>query len=332
MDLNHLNWYNTKLREYLTLDEVKAVMQKSDLRAALEVLAMWLWIVFAFALVAVFPNVFTVVIALFILGGKQLACAILLHDCSHDSMFTSRRANQIVGNWLGAYPILQNLEQYRPYHREHHIYTGLDNDPDVSLTKGYPTSAVSMVRKIARDLIGATGIKAQIGVIAMHIGLIKYNLGGLVERVKEKKNWKDTITNAFKNLWGPVTANAIMFGILYLTGHTWLYLLWIGAMFTTYNFSLRVRSMAEHSMVEDRQNPQKNTRTTHANFIEQMLFAPYHVNYHVEHHLCMGAPSYNLPKMHQILVAKGFFKEGVLEENYWDVVKKAISNKPQASM
>lgn len=327
MEVNHLNWYTTKLREFLTPDEVKTIMRKSDIRAAMEVLAMWLWIIFAFALVGFYANVFTVIIALFILGGKQLACAILLHDCSHDSMFSSRKVNQFVGNWFGAYPILQNLEQYRPYHREHHMYTGLDNDPDMSLTKGYPTTAASMVRKIARDLAGATGVKAQIGVIAMHVGIIKYNLGGLVERVKEKKDWKETISNAFKNLWGPVTANFIMFGILYLLGHPMLYLLWVGAMFTTYNFSLRIRSMAEHCMVEDKADPQKNTRTTYANFIERMLFAPYHVNYHAEHHLCMGAPSYNLPKMHEILLQKGFYKDRVLENNYWTIVRLAIVGK-----
>jgi fatty acid desaturase len=242
-------------------------------------------------------------------------------------MFSSRKVNQFVGNWFGAYPILQNLEQYRPYHRQHHMYTGLDDDPDMSLTKGYPTTAFSMMRKVARDLVGATGVKAQIGVLAMHVGIIKYNLGGLVERVTEKKDWRETISNAFNNLRGPLTANLIMFGILYLLGHPMLYLLWIGAMFTTYNFSLRIRSMAEHSMVEDRTNPQKNTRTTYANFIERMLFAPYHVNYHAEHHLCMGAPSYNLPKMHEILLQKGFYKDGVLEDNYWSIVKLAIVGK-----
>jgi fatty acid desaturase len=327
MEVNHLNWYTTKLREFLSADEVKAIMLKSDQRAALEVITMWLWIIFALALVGFFPNVFTIIIALFILGGKQLACAILLHDCSHDSMFTSRRANHIIGNWFGAYPILQNMEQYRPYHREHHIYTGLDNDPDMSLTKGYPTTAISMMRKIGRDLVGATGVKAQAGIIAMHIGVIKYNLGGVVERIREKKNWKQAIISGAKNLLGPLTANLIMFGILWLIGHPWLYLLWIGAMFTTYNFSLRVRSMAEHSMLEDKTNPQKNTRTTYANFVEKMLFAPFHVNYHAEHHLCMGAPSYNLPKMHDILLAKGFYKNGVLEQNYWSIVKLAIVNK-----
>jgi fatty acid desaturase len=327
MEANHLNWYTTKLREMLTPEEVKTIMRKSNLHAALEVLAMWLWIAFAFALVGFFPNVFTVIISLFIIGGKQLACAILMHDCSHDSMFTSRRANQIIGNWFGAYPILHNLEQYRPYHREHHIYTGLDNDPDLSLTKGYPTTVMSMVRKFLRDLFGATGIKAQIGVIAMHLGILKYNLGGVVIRIREKRNWKESSATAIKNLAGPMASNLILFGILYLIGHPWLYMLWMGAMLTTYNFCLRVRSMAEHSIVENSQDPQKNTRTTYANFIERMLFAPYHVNYHAEHHLCMGAPSYNLPKMHRMLLDKGFFKYGVLEHNYWTIVKMAVINK-----
>ena len=327
MEANHLNWYTTKLREMLTPEEVKAVMKKSDLKAAMEIAETWVWIAFAFAIAGLFPNVFTIIIALFIIGGKQLACAILMHDCSHDSMFASRKANLIIGNWFGAYPILHNLEQYRPYHREHHIYTGLDNDPDLSLTKGYPTTAISMVRKFLRDLLGATGVKAQIGVIAMHIGILKYNLGGVVERIREKRNWKESITNAVRNLWGPLTANLILFGILYLTGKPWLYLLWIGAMLTTYNFCLRVRSIAEHSVVGDRRDPQQNTRTTYANFIERILFAPYHVNYHTEHHLCMGAPSNNLPMMHQILLRKGYFQHANLEPNYWHIVKLAVVNK-----
>jgi len=40
----------------------------------------------------------------------------------------------------------------------------------------------------------------------------------------------------------------------------------------------------------------------------------------------MGAPSYNLPKMHEMLLNKGFFKEGVLEYNYWNIVKRAVVN------
>lgn len=331
MSETHLKWYNTTLHQYITKDELKEIMQKSNWKAALEVANTWGWIAFAFALAGMYPNPLTIIIALFILGGKQLGCAIIMHDCSHDSMFTTRSLNNFFGNWFGAFPILHDLHKYRPYHVQHHMYTGLVEDPDVSLTKGYPTTAISMTRKFLRDLLGATGIKGVLGVLAMHMGILKYNLGGLVIRLSQKgRKLTEFIATSAKSLAGPVAANLILLGILWLTGHPWLYLLWVGAILTTYNFSLRVRSMAEHSMVDDLENPHKNTRTTYANFFERILFAPHHVNYHAEHHLCMGAPSYNLPKMHDILLERGFYKEGTLEFNYWDVVKRAVTSSPKA--
>ena len=300
-------------------------MQKSNWKGALEIVNTWGWIAFAFALSGLFPNPVTIIISLFILGGKQLACAIILHDCSHDSVFTTSGLNTTIGNWFGAYPILHDLKKYKPYHTQHHINTGLAEDPDLSLTKGYPTTAVSMARKFGRDLAGVSGAKATFAVIFMQLGFIKYALNGSAEWLSQKgKNLFAITKTAAQNLTGPVAANLILFGILYASGKPWLYLLWWGALLTTYNFSLRVRSMAEHSMVEDRENPQKNTRTTYASFFERLLFAPHHVNYHAEHHLCMGAPSYNLPKMHQLLLERGFYKEGTLEPNYWSIVKRAI--------
>jgi fatty acid desaturase len=327
MAANHLTWYKNTLQQYLSSDEIKQLMKKSDLKAALEIFDTWAWIAFAFALVGFFPNPFTVIISLFILGGKQLACAIILHDCSHDSMFTSRRVNNLVGNWFGAYPIFHDVDKYRPYHVQHHINTGLDDDPDRPLTTGYPTSFISMVRKFLRDFFGPTGIKGNVAVILMQLGVLKYALNGKAEWVALKdKPLGQILSTAARNMAGPVASNLILFLILWATGHPWLYLLWPAALLTTNNFSLRVRSMAEHSMVDDRSNPHKNTRTTYANFIERMLFAPHHVNYHAEHHLCMGAPSYNLPAMHQLLLARGFYKEGTMAQNYFAIVKQAIVN------
>lgn len=322
---NHLKWYNKTLHEYLTGDEIKAVMEKSNWKGTLEIADTWGWIAFAFLISGLWPNPFTIIISLFILGGKQLACAIILHDCSHDSMFTNRAVNRLVGNWFGAYPIFHDVDKYRPYHIRHHINTGLDEDPDRPLTKGYPTTRLSMVRKFLRDFFGPTGIKGNFAVILMQLGVLKYNLNGQAEWLSlQGKSVGEIISTALKNVAGPVAANLIMFGILYGFGAPWLYLLWIGALLTTNNFSLRVRSMAEHSMVEDRSNPMLNTRTTYANFIERLLFAPHHVNYHVEHHLCMGAPSYNLPYMHRILVERGYYKNAPLERNYVEIVKRAV--------
>ncbi|MCW5908503.1 MAG: fatty acid desaturase family protein [Chitinophagales bacterium] len=325
MSENHLKWYNKTLHQYLSSDEIKVVMEKSNLKATLEILHTWGWIAFAFTIAGLWTNPFTIIIALFILGGKQLACAIILHDCSHESMFTSRTINRFVGNWLGAYPIFHDVDKYRPYHIQHHINTGLDNDPDVPLTTGYPTSGMSMLRKFIRDFFGLTGVKSNSAVWLMQLGILKYSLNGKVEWLPlQGKSLFTILTTAVKNFAGPVSANAVLFGVLYAFGEPWLYLLWIGALLTTNNFSLRVRSMAEHSMVDDRTDPLKNTRTTYANFIERMLFAPHNVNYHAEHHLCMGAPSYNLPYMHQLLLTRGFYNTGALEKNYVNIVKRAV--------
>jgi fatty acid desaturase len=313
------------IRSFLTPEELKWFLEKSDWRGAWEVAYVWLWISAAFALVAWLPNPLTVVIALFILGGQQLACAIIMHDASHYSLFKSRRLNEWAGAWLGAYPIIHSLERYRPYHLKHHAHTGLEADPDLNLTKGYPTTSRSLFRKFRRDLTGATGLKGYIGLILMHLDLLAYNLAGNIQKLSQKdRSWSGFFSAAYHRLTGPVIANAALFAVVYgLSGVWWLYLLWPVAMLTTFQFSLRVRSMAEHSMSPDPTDPYKNTRTTYANFLEHLLFAPLYVNYHAEHHLLMGAPCYKYPKLHKLLVERGFYKQGLLAKGYAEIIRQA---------
>lgn len=330
---NQVVKYKQIINEYLSKEEIKKLHVKSEWKGFVEIFSVWTWIAFAFALVGVIPYftnnnivlIFAIIIALFIIGGKQLGCAIIMHDASHYSLFKSKKLNNIMGNFFGAYPIFNNIEQYRPYHFQHHIATGTTDDPDINLVKGYPAKIASMMRKLIRDLIGMTGIKADIGLLAMHSGFIKYNLGNVIDKIpNENRSWKTIFRNAYYNLRGPIVVNSLLFLILFLCGQPYLYLLWIGANLTTNNFCLRIRSIAEHSVVEDTNNPYKNTRTTYANFLERILFAPLHVNYHLEHHLLQNMPSYNSPKLHKILLERGFYKHGLLKDGYWEIIKMAI--------
>ena len=316
---------NINVTDYLTKEEIQQFLKKSDWKASLAFIHTWVWIAFAFAIAGIWPNPFTIIIAMFILGGKQLACAILMHDCAHRSMFNSKELNIFFGNWLGGYPILHDVERYRPYHIEHHVKTGSTEDPDLSLTKGYPTSVISFSRKIIRDLAGASGVKGHIAVLAMHMGYLKYELGGRIIKTNQKGGFLMVFLTFLKNMAGPVAANFIIWLILWLLGAPWLYLLWIGSLLSTYNFSLRIRSIAEHSVVPDRLDDYKNTRTTYSNFFEKILFAPHHVNYHAEHHLLMTAPSYHFPAMHALLKKRGFYQKGLLEENYIRIMNLAIN-------
>jgi len=327
--------YKLIINQYLSKEEIKRLHRKSDLKGWWEVISIWAWIVFAFILVAITPHItsnriilaLTILIALFILGGKQLGCAIIMHDASHYSLFKSKKLNDLVGNILGAYPIFNNIKQYRPYHFQHHLATGTMDDPDINLVKGYPAKLASMLRKLARDLIGLTGIKADVGLLSMHLGLLRYNLGNKVEKVPaDERPWKVIFQNAYMHLKGPFLFNVLFFLLLWLLNQPLLYVLWLLANLTTFNFCLRIRSIAEHSVVEDTNNPYKNTRTTYANFFERILFAPLYVNYHLEHHFLQNMPSYNAPELHQLLLVRGFYKKALLKKGYWDIIKMAIRN------
>ena len=303
---------------YLSMDERKMLMKHNDGRALLELVLNWFIIFGAFYLIYIYPSVFVIIPALFIIGGQQLGCAVLMHDASHFSVFSNKKVNDFVGTWLGGYLLFNKMQSYRPYHKLHHVTTGTVEDPDLLLTRGYPTSKKSMMRKFARDLFGITGFKSSIALFMMSLGYIKYTQAGVVERTRKedrKVNWM--------GLLGPVISNLVLFLILAVLFDPRIYLFWLLAYFTTFQFCVRIRAMAEHSMVEDTTDPMRNTRTTKANFVEQLLFAPYHVNYHLEHHMLMTVPSYNLPKMHKLLVERGFYEEGLLASGYWEVIKQA---------
>ena len=326
-------WYTKTLKAYFTPDELRDLTELSDGRGLWEVVKNWAWIAAAMALVALWPAtlpgwtiIAPVVLALFIIGGKQLGCAIIMHDAGHNALFKTPQLNEFFGTWFGAAPILLDLPRYRTYHLRHHRHTGLETDPDKGLTTGYPTTRASMVRKVLRDLTGLTGLKGQLGVLAMHAGLIEFELGGRVHRIDQtgRSTW-DVVRTFARSFWKPLVAQLVLVGVLWAIGQPLLYLLWIGALLTTYNFSLRVRSIAEHSVVADREDPLVNTRTTRANPIEHLLFAPLNVNYHAEHHLLMSAPCYKLPEMHRMLRERGYYRDATYAPGYWFVVRQAMS-------
>lgn len=331
MNQGHQAYYQKITKAYFTKEQLKDLHAYSDWKGLWEVLYTWLWIVASFALVYFFPHVLTVIIAMFIIGGKQLACAIIMHDTGHHSLFKSKKLNRFFGNYFGAYSIFMDMPEYGKYHLEHHLHVGLENDPDVGLTQGYPATKGSMSRKILRDLFGITGIKGFFGLLLMHAGYIEFELGGRVVKTDVELSFFQRIWRFVKSFSGPLLSNLVIFGILFLLGQPLMYLLWIGSFLTTFYFCIRIRSITEHGIVPELSNPALNTRTTQANFLEKLLFAPLNVNYHMEHHLMMSVPCYHLPKMHAILEEKGFFKDTLTADSYWEVFKQAVTVKQHAN-
>jgi fatty acid desaturase len=81
-----------KAHDILSRQERVQLMSKSNLRATWLVLSCWAWVIAAMLLVATWPNIVTIIIALLIIGGRQLSFAILMHDCGHNSLFKSTQS------------------------------------------------------------------------------------------------------------------------------------------------------------------------------------------------------------------------------------------------
>ncbi len=302
---------NAPWRSALTRAEIEGLLEMRDLRSWGSIALDWGIVFGSMALVAFVPHVLSVVLALCLIGTRQLGFAVMMHEASHRSLLSDRNWNDRVGNWLCAYPVWSDLNPYRAYHLQHHARTGSAEDPDLQLVLPFPITASSFRRKAWRDLSGQTGIK-------FAKGAWKRTFGRFGE---------DPV--ARRAAIGVTVTNAVLLGILALAGHAELYLLWVVAWLTTNTFVTRLRSIAEHALTPDRLDALNNTRTVRASWWERLLLAPNRVNYHLEHHLLMTVPHYNLPRMHDLLRERGVLDQACVADGYWGVLRSAIS-KPES--
>jgi len=297
--------------DYLGSEELRQFTARSNFAGLALLAGNWAAIAFIFAAVAAWPNVFSVLLALLLLGGRQLGLAVLMHEAGHKTLFRSQRLNDTLGQWLAAYPVLGDCDAYGASHREHHRLAGTGDDPDLPNYRAYPVSAASFRRKLLRDLTGQTGLKLLLG-----------TLRGTGNRIMMRDGEG---TNAVAQGF---VANAVLFTVLWLTGHPALYLLWVGAYLTTYPLVARIRQVAEHGNVPAlyEPDPRGNTRTTRASLLERMVLAPNNVNYHIEHHLLPSVPCWRLPTLHRLLVERGFYADHpqAIASGYLDVIRRAV--------
>jgi fatty acid desaturase len=300
---------NAGWRSALTREEVERLLQMNDLRSWASIAINWGVVFASFAWVALWPHPVSIVVALFVIGARQLGFAVLMHEASHRSLFRNRTVNDLAGNWLCAYPIWSDLYPYRPYHLKHHAKTGGPEDPDIGLVRPFPITAASLRRKIWRDLSGQTGRKFAKGAWRRTFG--SYREDPIARRATQ----------------GVVVTNAALLAILWAFGRPDLYLLWPVAWLTTHTLVTRIRSIAEHALTPDPNDPLGNTRTTVASWWERLVLAPNRVNYHLEHHLLMTVPHYNLPRMHRLLRERGVFEHACIEHGYLKVLQRAASRR-----
>ena len=302
-----------KISDYLTPEQVRQLRGKSNLVGALLVLHAWALIAGSMALFVWWPNPITFLLAVMVIGGRQLGLAILMHDAAHGLLFANQRLNDGVGSWLCAWPVFTSLALYRPYHLQHHRFTQQPEDPDLGLSAAFPVSRRSLRRKVLRDLTGQTAYLRRGEQISRALGPADLGIGTRLGHLWRKEK-------------GPLATNLALFGMLAAMGYWWLYpLLWLLPLATWYQLVSRIRNIAEHAVVPDNDDPLCNTRTTHANPMIRLLLAPYWVNFHLEHHLFMFVPCWRLPAAHRLLLAGSSGQRMEFKPGYLAVLRAATS-------
>lgn len=290
-------------KDVFTPEEWARLSCRSTWRGLVLVAGAWGLILAAGAMFVVWPNPATFLLAVMLIGARQLGLAILMHDAAHGALHANQKVNDWIGEWLCAAPVGSRLEAYRNYHLKHHRYTEQPEDPDLSLSAPFPITRASLWRKVVRDLTGQTFLKQR---------------GAQVFGSRQSGQIVNPATAHF------LITNAIMFAALLAAGYWWVYpALWIVPMATWLPLITRIRNIAEHACVKTNDDPFSHARTTLANAIERLFVAPYWVHYHAEHHVFMHVPCYNLPEAHRLLVAKGYGSRMTIAPGYAAVLREA---------
>jgi len=301
-----------------TPEELSRVRARSDVKGLLCIAHAWLVIGASMALFALWPNPLTFVIAVVLIAARQLGLAILMHDAAHGVLMGTRRWNDPVCQWLAAYPVFTDTIPYRAYHLVHHRRTQQPDDPDIGLSAPFPITRASFLRKMIRDITGQTGFRQRRAQIRAGLG-------------KPGEPFAKRFATFRRKLGGPVITNLVLLAILTAFGKPYYYLLfWVLPLITWHMVITRLRNIAEHAVVPDDNDVFRNARTTYASWWERAIIAPYWVNYHVDHHLLMYVPCYNLPKLHRLLLAKGYGPRMETQPNYATMLKLAVSKEEVA--
>jgi len=300
-------------RELLAPAELAVLRERVEWKGIALIVHAWAVIFGSIALVALFPNPLTYLVAVVLIGSRQLGLAILMHDGAHGCFSRNERRDMVLSQWFCAYPIFAETAAYRRYHLQHHQRTQQEDDPDLVLSAPFPITKASYRRKFWRDISGQTGYEQRKAQILNALGDPAWPLKQRLRHFAEK-------------LGPQIATNAALFAALALAGVWWAYpLLWLVPLLTWQMVITRIRNIAEHAVVPDGDDPLRNTRTTKANWIERALIAPYFVNYHLEHHLLYYVPCYNLPKLHAIMMRGPHAARMEVQPNYVSVLRLATA-------
>src|SRR6201994_3859124 len=192
-----------------TPQEWGRLTSRSSWRGMWLVLHAWGTIAASIALVTIWPNPLTWLIAVMIVGTRQLGLAILMHEAAHGGLHANKAINEWIGQWLCAVPVGADLPSYRPHHLQHHKFPQQPEDPALALSAPFPITKESFYRKAIRDLTGQTFVKQR---LPLFLSLFKR--GGADDEISHES----FISSGADKMARFLCVNVALFGLFWLAG------------------------------------------------------------------------------------------------------------------
>ena len=275
---------------------------------ALEVLATMAAPVAVIAAVVSIGHWLALVAAVPVIGTLQLRMFVLHHEAAHRLLFSNRWWNDRIGiNLVGWFPFGTGSHHYRRGHVHHHRDEFGPREPDFLLYSFYPVPWPSLRRKFMRDAAGVSAWR-----------IVKPRFSGLV-----KPKYLPLSLRFF-------AGQAIVLAAFWLAGHPWLYLLlWALPFFTWYQIINRLRAIAEHGGMTRTSDRRNTTHHIRQSWLARVLFVPYHVGYHLAHHVDSGIPARNLRRLSRALEEDGYLPAEASWPTYRALWRALASGAPQ---
>jgi len=228
----------------------------------------------------------------FVLMARGHVCLnTLAHEAAHRLLFTNRRINDGIGRWLLAYPTYQAMLAYRRVHFAHHRDEMGPDEPDLGLYARYPIPRDSWRRKLRRDATGNSASK---------------NFRGLFGALRRGQTEAKQI----------LAVHLVMFGTSIVFMRPLAYVVWILSWSTLWKVSNRLRSIAEHGGMVRSKDRRLTTHVIRQSRLARYWMVPYNNGWHLAHHVDMGVPWRNLPRLHAELVRSGWVTDAIEYPNY----------------
>jgi fatty acid desaturase len=272
-------------------------------RNAVSVLSAWVQIVGVIALAVWWGNPVGYVLAFLLVARADAQFAALMHEAAHRLLFSNRRLNDFVGRWIVGYPIFTSTDAYRRVHMAHHRHEFGPDEPDIPLYSGYPITGASFRRKLVRDATGQTAVR-------------------LFRELFAIARWKDSRSR--RVLLQILVVQAILLGVAIMVGRWWLYpLLWLLPYMTVWRVINRLRAIAEHGGMDESTDRRETTHTVEQHWLARFWLVPYHIGWHLAHHVDAGIPMNALPRYHRALIDAGYVTPEI-EYSSYPAVWKAL--------